>query len=155
MSMKTTKPYRQGDVMIRPIAKLPASAKDSTPNDRIVLAYGEVTGHAHAIAEGEAREFTMADAAGVVRRFLKVAAGTKSVIDVPITSLEHQRLGEHPIIDLDDWYWRDVQIGTRTVEVDGAVVRHEEHAPIALPAGLYEITIQREYHPEAIRNVAD
>ena len=32
---------------------------------------------------------------------------------------------------------------------------HQEHAPIALPAGHYEVIRQVEYTPEAIRNVAD
>jgi hypothetical protein len=32
---------------------------------------------------------------------------------------------------------------------------HEEHGPIQLPGGTYEVTIQREYHPESIRNVLD
>lgn len=32
---------------------------------------------------------------------------------------------------------------------------HEEHAPITLAPGNYEIEIQREYAPAAIRNVAD
>ena len=103
--------FRQGDVLIRTIDAIPAGAKDVTPRDRIVLAYGEVTGHAHAIAPDEAREFSLADAAGVVRRFLQV-------------------VGE-------------------------ATVRHEEHAAIPLPAGVYEIIQQREYTPEAVRNVAD
>jgi hypothetical protein len=39
---------------------------------------------------------------------------------------------------------------------DGGVrIIHNEHSPIALPAGDYQVTIQREYSPEAIRNVAD
>lgn len=103
--------YRQGDVGIRAIASLPVGAEEITPKGRIVLAYGEVTGHAHAIAEGEAREFTMKDAKGAVRRFLSV--------------------------------------------VSEATVRHEEHAPIPLPPGAYEIIQQREYTPDAIRNVED
>lgn len=103
--------YRQGDVLIREIANLPKGAKAKKNEGRIVLAYGEVTGHAHAIAEREATEYTMADAAGAVKRFLKV--------------------------------------------VSEATVRHEEHAPIELPAGFYEIVQQREYTPEEIRNVAD
>lgn len=41
------------------------------------------------------------------------------------------------------------------VSEDGVRIVHDEHAPIVLPAGNYEITIQREYSPEAIRNVAD
>jgi hypothetical protein len=32
---------------------------------------------------------------------------------------------------------------------------HQEHAAITLPAGKYRVTRQREYSPEAIRNVAD
>jgi hypothetical protein len=103
--------YRQGDVLIRQVASLPSDAKPVKNKGRIVLAHGEVTGHAHAIAVREAREFTMADAAGAVKRFLSV--------------------------------------------VSEATVRHEEHAPITLPAGVYEIVQQREYTPEEIRNVAD
>jgi hypothetical protein len=41
------------------------------------------------------------------------------------------------------------------VKESGADVVHEEHATIALPAGLYEVTIQSQYEPEAIRNVID
>lgn len=104
--------YRQGDVLIRTVAEIPSAANDVTPEGRIVLAYGEVTGHAHALAKGSAREFSLADASGAVRRFLSVVS-------------------------------------------ESATVRHEEHAPIPLPIGLYEIVQQREYTPEEIRNVAD
>lgn len=41
--------FRQGDVLLELVAAIPAGAKDVTPTDRIVLAYGEVTGHAHAV----------------------------------------------------------------------------------------------------------
>lgn len=37
----------------------------------------------------------------------------------------------------------------------GVSITHDEHAPIALPPGDYRVTRQREYYPEAIRNVAD
>ena len=37
----------------------------------------------------------------------------------------------------------------------GAAVVHQEHDPITLPAGHYRVVRQREYSPEAIRNVAD
>jgi hypothetical protein len=45
----------------------------------------------------------------------------------------------------------------RFLHVKAATValRHEEHAEIKLPRGKYEISIQSEYHPEAIRDVAD
>ena len=34
-------------------------------------------------------------------------------------------------------------------------LRHEEHAPIDLPAGPYKVTRQREYDPHGSRYVAD
>jgi len=37
----------------------------------------------------------------------------------------------------------------------GGVVTHDEHSKIKLPKGNYRITRQREYSPEATRNVAD
>lgn len=42
--------YRQGDVLIIPVDSVPSNT-ETVPRDqgRIVLAYGEVTGHAHAI----------------------------------------------------------------------------------------------------------
>src|SRR5690349_17892844 len=47
MQMKTM--FRQGDVLLVLVAAIPAGAKDVTPRDRIVIAEGEVTGHAHAV----------------------------------------------------------------------------------------------------------
>jgi hypothetical protein len=110
---KTMKAFmaRQGDVMIKKVTEIPSGAKDVTPQGRIILALGEQTGHSHAIAEGEAREFSFADAGNAVRRFLSV--------------------------------------------VSLATVKHEEHAPIPLTPGAYEIIQQREYSREEIRNVAD
>lgn len=35
------------------------------------------------------------------------------------------------------------------------MLTHQEHGPIALDPGMYRIEIQREYSPQAIRNVAD
>ena len=38
---------------------------------------------------------------------------------------------------------------------NGGTVVHQEHAAITLPAGTFRVTRQREYTPDAIRNVAD
>jgi hypothetical protein len=48
--------YRQGDVLIIPVESIPARLEPvAREGGRVVLAYGEVTGHAHAIkAEGAA-----------------------------------------------------------------------------------------------------
>ena len=104
--------FRQGDVLVRRVTRIPADAAKVENADRIVLAHGEATGHAHAIALDEAHEFSQTAADGVVYRFLEVLAR-------------------------------------------GATLRHEEHAPILLPVGFYEILRQREYSPEEIRNVID
>ena len=49
--MKTNQ-YRQGDVLIQEVASVPASATETKrDNGRVILAYGEVTGHAHAIID--------------------------------------------------------------------------------------------------------
>jgi hypothetical protein len=37
----------------------------------------------------------------------------------------------------------------------GALLTHEEHAPIPLPAGAYRVVRQREYTSEQVRDVAD
>jgi hypothetical protein len=34
-------------------------------------------------------------------------------------------------------------------------LQHDEHAPVRLTPGYFRVTIQREYSPEGIRNVAD
>ena len=39
--------------------------------------------------------------------------------------------------------------------VQGATITHEEHAPITLDPGIYEISIQAEYFPQAVRSVLD
>src|ERR1051326_3678595 len=47
--------------------------------------------------------------------------------------------------------------GKLVLEVTGpsATLTHDEHAPITLPQGTYEIRIQREYAPAEIRRVVD
>lgn len=100
--------YRQGDVLIERIASIPDDVQPVPLEDgRIVLAHGEVTGHAHAIKSRTCRLTVKG-----LERFL-------------------------------------------TVGKCGAVLRHEEHDAVTLPPGAYRVEVQREYSPEAIRNVAD
>lgn len=103
--------YRQGDVGILATTLPVGAVKTKITTGRLVLAYGEVTGHAHAICE-EA-----------------VVAG-----DV-------------------EAYEKDGKTYLRVV--NPVSVGHEEHGKVNLPVGDYEIIHQREYHPEAIRNVMD
>lgn len=88
-----------------------------------------------------------------------------SATTIPLTAEKQDRcvlaLGEvtghaHQIKE-EAFLWVDTD-GTKYVEVYGeeAILQHEEHGPIVLPGpAIYRVTIQREYHPEAIRNVAD
>ena len=68
--------YRQGDVLIASVKRLP---KNMTPVDReggrIILAHGELTGHAHAIADQQAT--LRQTAAGQL--FLEILEGSASL----------------------------------------------------------------------------
>lgn len=100
--------YRQGDVLVERVSETPTGTEVPRENGRVVLAHGEVTGHAHAIADK-----------GVTMR-------------------------------------RD-ESGVTTLEIKEAVaaLTHDEHSTIPLECGTYRVIRQREYTPEAIRNVAD
>lgn len=111
----------------------PTDSKDLREDGRIVLAHGEVTGHAHQVFAEDTLE----------------------------TELPAAEFFEEP-------NGRRVLFVTRP-----CVLRHQEHAPIALdPAkpvqarqgdvflnpigiGAWEVIRQREYFPDAIRSVAD
>ncbi len=61
---------RQGDVLVMSAPKnLKPAEKVERDNGRVVLAYGEVTGHAHAILDREAELFTLPDTDD---RFLRI-----------------------------------------------------------------------------------
>ena len=106
--------YRQGDVLFRRVKKLPAG--DRKKRENATVAYGEVTGHSHALAA------------------------------------EDRGLAE--VLEIGDGLYVHVSEGGIRIE-GGATFVHEEHGPVTLPPGDYEVTIQREYSPEAIRNVID
>ncbi|CAL9352567.1 hypothetical protein [Streptomyces sp. enrichment culture] len=107
--------YRQGDVLLVPVAEeavpahvagAPRERRDG--RGRLVLALGEVTGHAHAVV------------------------GPGELVREPGPS------------------------GPMLLRLPrGGRVVHEEHAPIALPAGWYRVVRQREYVPGSVRIVAD
>jgi hypothetical protein len=103
--------FRQGDVLVIPVDSIPQSAAAfRRENNRVILAHGEVTGHAHAIKDKRAALFRDPKLAAV---FMRVS-GDASV-----------------------------------------ALEHDEHDTISIPPGSYRVIRQREYSPEAIRNVAD
>lgn len=97
--------YRQGDVLLIKVTELPKRCKDITPKDRIVLAYGEVTGHAHAVypevvGEDHGKPLTRLPAAlwdAGAERFLQVMENT---------ALKHE---EHSPIPLEKGIYKVVR----------------------------------------------
>ena len=95
--------FRQGDVLIIPVAKLPANLENvDRENGRIVLAHGEVTGHAHAIKDQRAALFRDPKLAAI---FMHVTG------DAPV-ALEHE---EHSTIQVPPGDYR--------------VIRQREYSP--------------------------
>ena len=67
--------YRQGDVLLMKVERLPEEAVlMETEKHRVVLAYGEVTGHAHAISTDVAAMYSHNN-----ERFLHVTPGAELV----------------------------------------------------------------------------
>lgn len=112
----------------------PAQAKDLRENSRIVLAHGEVTGHAHEVMT-EAGDGLAIPAADF---FEEPGSGRRILLVTRPCVLRHQ---EHGPISLDPR--RPVQARQGDVLLN----------PIA--DGTWEVIRQREYSPEEIRNVAD
>lgn len=108
---------RQGDVFLHKIKTRERQGAPITDQGRVILAYGEVTGHAHEVVAES---------------------------DVATTSeLPAAQLFEEPD-------------GRRFLFIErGCTLVHQEHGAIALEPGCYEVTRQREYSPEEIRQVAD
>ena len=89
--------FRQGDVLIIPIANLPAKLqKVPRENGRAVLAHGEVTGHAHAIKDQRAALFRDPKLAAI---FMHVSG------DSPV-ALEHD---EHDTVQVPPGNYRIVR----------------------------------------------
>ncbi|MCW2239530.1 hypothetical protein [Azospirillum canadense] len=97
--------YRQGDVLlVAATVLLPGSRPVEAADGRVILARGEVTGHAHSMAAERVR------------------------------------------------YFREDETGRGFIQVHGpgpVALRHEEHAPVNVEPGLYEVRRQREYRPRA------
>jgi hypothetical protein len=67
--------YRQGDILLRPIRELPHNVRQVArdPRDRVVLAYGEQTGHAHCLTSADVALYSATDNDGST--FLEVTGG--------------------------------------------------------------------------------
>ena len=123
---------RQGDVLLISTRKRPSAEAKPIVDEhgRVILALGEATGHHHQVIGG-----TLTAIAGDL-------AGVPCIVKDadPVPAME---LFEEPD-------------GTRLLVIKReSLLTHQEHGPISLAPGGYEVRRQREYSPEAIRNVAD
>lgn len=69
--MKNKNQFRQGDVLIHRVKKITTKDEIKRDNGRVVLAYGEVTGHAHAITDESVTQYQ--SDAGVTALEIKTA----------------------------------------------------------------------------------
>lgn len=97
--------YRQGDLLIRKIDKLPSTVKKRKDD---VLVIGEATGHAHRIENGLIYEIPRNKIPRMMERN-----------NEPTMFIKAEK---------------------------GATVVHEEHDPIELEPGIYQVTRQREWN---------
>lgn len=120
---------RQGDVMLVKVPKIPNGCVEVPGQERkIVLAWGEQTGHHHRIEDHINVDWSgagkIADAAiGLAGRRARLLQATN---------------------------------GTRYLEVAETVnLTHEEHTAHAIPPGYYELPQQMEHSAERMRRVVD
>lgn len=97
---------RHGDVLLNPVATIPASAIDKTPVGPVILAYGEATGHHHAVAvktPGSVKFLWDGE-----RRYLQVKHDT--VLDhpehgpVPVVAGTYEVLQQREYSLADEWH---------------------------------------------------
>jgi hypothetical protein len=153
--MKQRKMYRQGDVLLERVAKLPEKIKRvRRENGLVILAHGEATGHHHAISDAGC---ALLEAETPGDRFL-VASGRAINGRLPIVRRwKNQILVNHPKFGMVEFAVEDIRIVKGFVEIDGnfSLLQHQEHATQAIPDDNYRLVKQREFSPESIRNVAD
>jgi hypothetical protein len=110
MSNKPKKIYRQGDVLLIQVSRLPKEVQEVNQEGDLILQHGEVTGHAHRIASRYAKLYR----AETDARYMKVTAPQKTAGGG--VELKHE---EHST----------VAIPNGTYEV----VIHSEYVPGAVP----------------------
>lgn len=91
--MEKQKQYRQGDVFLRKLSVIPKGAEKQKRDGRIVLAYGEVTGHAHAIHEVDVDVYAL-------------KTGERYLLVGDLSRLVHE---EHDTIELEPGIYEVIQ----------------------------------------------
>jgi len=144
-----TKSYRQGDVPLVPVARIPESAVElPRTNGKVILAFGEVTGHHHRfesgscatkLRDGDGSEFVRVDDVELTLRPTAIEDATKRDVRMEGMALP---------VRLEPAAFRAAETAlreSRTLTLRGSVLTHEEHHGIVVAPGNYALPGQREY----------
>ena len=149
---------RQGDVLLFRVSELPKGAKDVTPkNGDVILAYGEVTGHAHRIKRVEHPSARIYDfgAERYIESLGRYEAGAVpgKIVDRDKTSITVL----HPIHGRTKFLITEVKEHGAFVEAlhPWSPLEHEEHSAEALSEGYFRQAYQHEEKRAEITRVAD
>jgi hypothetical protein len=128
---------RHGDVILVKVGNLPGTEmKEVAPdNGRTVLAYGEVTGHSHALPNQNAK--------------LSKTAYNSAVKNVLASKLKEVSHAESCIKANGD------SVEFLSVGKGGARLSHDEHPPVVVDEGCYVVIHQQEYSPGEVKQVRD
>ncbi len=138
--------FRQGDILIDECLNFHKIQTEKTSEDDVrhgalILAYGESTGHKHAVPVQQIKGIKNAVLLKGVdneKRYLVVNEDSANAL-LPLMKIKHKAANK--FITPSTW------IGTALV--------HEEHSKIPLPKAPYQVIKQREYNPERSREVID
>ena len=124
---------RQGDVALVQIASLPAGCELVAGQEKkIILAWGEVTGHHHRIEDH------------VTQLRGEEPGAADEIAEAAIARAQSKaRL------------WKTPSGETYLEVVEAVTLTHEEHTAQSIPPGIYLQPTQVEYTPAELRRVAD
>jgi hypothetical protein len=88
MRKRSKRIYRHGGLLLVAVRKAPAGERRARENGRLVLAHGEVTGHAHVITDEQAELVELVTPNEAIELYLLVH-GTQPVV---LTHEEHDTL---------------------------------------------------------------
>lgn len=142
---KKTFTIRQGDVALVQVASLPPGCTLAEGQEKkIILAWGEMTGHHHRIEDHAPND---AHAPG------NPAARESAFLDAhPEAAAE---IAEAAIARAKARLWKAPSGETYLEVTEPVTLRHEEHTAHTIPPGIYLQPTQVEYTPAELRRVAD
>ena len=141
-------PIRQGDVILIPVATVPADAQPVQPAGRLVLAEGETSGHEHVIAAPQPHAWSQAPDGrwlpGQLGRFDTARPAGVALLERPARTGDPDRFLE---------VLTEGGVMLPVVRPDGADAGR--HAPVHIPAGAWQVRVQRRFDAGSVRRVAD